>query len=359
MLLDALELPVVGAPLAGGPSTPRLAAAVSDAGGLGFVAFGYLSAAGAAEALQGTRALTGAPIGVNVFCPGHGPAAPADYAAYLDVVRTWAQARGSELGTPRYSDDGWAEKLELLEHDPAEVVSFTFGCPSPETMRSLKAAGSETWVTITTPAEAEQAAAAGADALVVQGVEAGGHRASFTDGPEQPQFGLLALLALTRAVTDLPLVAAGGISSGRSLAAALVAGADAAQIGTALMLCPEAGTSAVHREALKSKAPTELTRAFTGRLARGIRNEFMVEHRGAPAAYPELHYATAPLRKHAREAGEAQSVNLWAGESHELALELPAAEVVRGLAAEAREVLAAAAASGDAETSGGQAASPR
>ena len=338
MILDDLEAPVVLAPLAGGPSTPELTAAVSEAGGLGFLATGYLSADAANEQIGETRRLTSRPFGVNVFVPGAGPSDPAAYESYADRFAEWAEPRDAEVGEPRYSDDEYGAKVELLEADPVPVVSFTFGCPVADVIEGLGAAGSEAWVTVTSPAEAAEAAEAGADALVVQGAEAGGHRASFEDREDLPVYGLIALLELIRAERDTPLVASGGIATGRGLAAALAAGASAGQIGTAFMLCPEAGTSAAHREALRSDGATSLTRAFTGRLARGIRNEFMAEHDdAAPIAYPEIHYLTAPMRKAARERGDDSAVNLWAGEAHQLARELPAAEVVRALASEAAD----------------------
>jgi nitronate monooxygenase len=219
-------------------------------------------------------------------------------------------------------------------------VSFTFGCPDRVVFERLHQAGSEVWVTVTGPEEAAEGERTGADALVVQGAEAGGHRASFTDRPDLPLYGLLPLLSLLLQQSALPLVASGGIATGRGLAAVLCAGATAAQLGTAFMLCPEAGTSEVHRAALRAERETALTRAFTGRLARGIRNEFLSEHSSAaPIAYPELHYVTAPVRRQARDAGNAELVNLWAGEAHALAREMPAAEVVRQLLAEAQGAL--------------------
>jgi nitronate monooxygenase len=342
MLLDRLEVPIVLAPLAGGPSTPKLTAAVSNAGGLGLLASGYLSCEQTAAALEQTRSLGVRTLGVNLFVPGDEPTEPAIYAGYVEELSTWAAARGMQAGTPRYDDDDWEQKLELLITDPVDVLTFTFGCPSRETQARLKGAGSETWVTVTSVAEAGEALAAGADALVVQGAEAGGHRASFRDRPDLPVDGLLALLQAIRAnAPGAVLVASGGIASGAAVAAVLAAGARAAQIGTAFMLAPEAGTSPAHRRAIASEAPTELTRAFTGRLARGIRNEFMIEHPHAPLAYPEIHYLTAPLRKQGREAGDAESINLWAGETHALAQELPAGEIVARLAADARAAIAA------------------
>ena len=324
MVLEAIEVPVVLAPLAGGPSTPELAAAVSDAGGFGFLAFGYLSADVAAERLAATRALTSRPCGVNVFVPS--PRSDADVGAYAERL---AAAGYAPLGEPRWEDDDYEAKLALLRAEPPAVVSFTFGCPSPDVIASLPA---EVWVTVTSAAEARQAAEAGADALVVQGAEAGGHRATFADDDEEPA-SLLDLLAGVRAAVDLPLVATGGIATADDVRAVLTAGAVAAHVGTAFMLCPEAGTAEVHRRALASPGATALTRAFTGRLARGIRNRFMDEHSAAaPAAYPQVHHLTAPLRAEGRARGDADVVNLWAGVNHEQAAELPAAEVVRVLA---------------------------
>ena len=338
-VLDRLGVPVVLAPLAGGPSTPELAAAVSNAGGLGFVAAGYLSASALEERLERTRKLTDAPIGVNLFVPGT-PTPPEAVEAYAARLAGEARQARVELGAARFDDDDWAAKLDLLTATPVPVVSFTFGCPAPEVLDRLHHAGSEVWVTVTRPGEARQAAGAGADALVVQGAEAGGHRASFDDDPAEDRgggIGLLSLLQVVRAQLDLPLVASGGIATGAGIAAVLVAGAAAAQLGTAFLRCPEAGTAEVHRQALAGDAPTAMTRAFTGRLARGIRNRFLDQHSAAaPAAYPELHHLTAPLRQAGRAAGDPALVNLWAGQSHELGRDLPAGQLVSTLADEAR-----------------------
>ena len=194
-------------------------------------------------------------------------------------------------------------------------------------------------MTVTTPAEARQAAEAGADALVVQGVEAGGHRATFDDAAPG-EIGLLALLQLVRAAVDLPLVATGGIATGRAVAAVLAAGAAAAQLGTAFMLCDEAATAPAHRAAIAGDGDTALTRAFTGRSARGIVNRWMREHEAeAPSAYPDVHHLTPKIRAAAREQGDADGFHLWAGQAHALASTGPAGELVRRLAAEARDAL--------------------
>ena len=346
MILERLDLPIILAPMAGGPSTPRLTAAVSAAGGLGFLAAGYLTAEALADQIAATRELTPAPFGVNLFVPG-APSPSGSVADYAERIATLAAEAGVELGQPRYDDDAWAAKLALLTADPPPVVSFTFGCPDRSVIDTLRRAGSEVWVTVTTPVEAGNAASAGADALVAQGSEAGGHRSSFTDDPGADAaggYGLLSLLQLLRARTSLPLVAAGGISTGAAVAAVLACGARAAQLGTAFLRSPEAGTPQVQRDAVASPGETAMTRAFTGRLARGIRNKFLDDHsHAAPAAYPDVHYLTAPLRAAGRSTGSPDLVNLWAGETHELASELPAAELVTQLMAEARTAVLAAA----------------
>jgi nitronate monooxygenase len=340
--VSELEHPIVQAPMGGGPSTPALAGAVSEAGGLGFLAAGYRSAAAVRDDIGELRRLTERPFGINLFVPSPALADRGALDAYASTLKGEADRYGVELGEPLHDDDGWDEKLALLAEEGVPVVSVTFGLPSAAAVEALHDGGCALWVTVTTAAEAAAAQEAGADALVVQGVEAGGHRGSF-DETAPGQVGLLALLQLVGSTTDLPLVATGGIASGRGVAAVLAAGADAAQLGTAFMLTPEAGTSPSHREALRGAGPTALTRAFTGRSARGIENRFMREHDvDAPLGYPEVHHLTAPVRAAARERGDADGFHLWAGQAHPLALELPAGELVRRLADEAREALRSA-----------------
>ncbi|HEX6652059.1 MAG TPA: nitronate monooxygenase [Thermoleophilaceae bacterium] len=340
--LSAMEVPIVQAPLAGGPSTPALAAAVSEAGGLGFLAAGYRTADAVRADIAELRGLTSCPFGLNIFVPGPPSGDTEAIGRYAASLAAEAERQGEELGEPRHEDDRWEEKLALACDEGVPVVSFTSGCPRAIEVGRLRDAGCVVWVTVTTAAEAVSAADGGADALIVQGVEAGGHRASFDDAAPG-DVALLPLLQLIRAVTDLPLVATGGIATGRGVAAVLAAGASAAQLGSAFMLTPEAGTSEAHREAFGRAAPTAITRAFTGRYARGIENRFMREHEHeAPLGYPEVHNLTAPLRAAARERGDADSFHLWAGQAYPLAERVPAGELVRRLAAEAREALRSA-----------------
>ena len=335
--LHAEVTPIVGAPLAGGPSTPALAAAVSEAGGVGFLAGGYKTAAAVQADLQELRALTTRPIGLNLFHPTRDPVDEPALQAYGERMRAEERRYGVAAGEPRWSDDDWTAKLEVAARARPDVVSFTFGCPERDVVEWLRGCGCRIWCTVTSVAEAKLAASAAVDALVVQGGEAGGHQGTFENGDEEPH-SLLALLREIESATALPRVAAGGIADGRDISAVLAAGAVAAQIGSALLLATEAGTSQPHREALTGAAETRLTRAFTGRRARGIVNRFMLENDAfAPPAYPEVHYLTAPLRAAARERGDAGGINLWAGVSYRRAQEASASELVERWTRETRQ----------------------
>ncbi|MEV5983735.1 nitronate monooxygenase [Streptomyces sp. NPDC052051] len=350
-LTDLLRYPIVQAPMAGGVSVPQLAAAVSEAGGLGFLAAGYKTADGMYQEIKQLRALTGRPFGVNLFLPqpelpgagtnaaGTAPscAAVEMYAHQLADEAAWYE---TELGDPDCGrDDAYDAKLAVLLDNPVPVVSFHFGTPAPKALDALRRAGTFTLVTATTVEEALAVQEAGADAVIVQGVEAGGHQGTHRDNPENDGagLGLLTLLAQVREAVRIPIVAAGGLMRGSQIAAVLAAGASAAQLGTAFLITPESGAAAPYKQALTDPrfTRTELTRAFSGRPARGLVNRFLREHGPyAPAAYPEVHHLTSPLRKAAAKAGDPQGMALWAGQGHRMARELPAGELVAVLAAE-------------------------
>jgi nitronate monooxygenase len=332
------QLPIVQAPMAGGPSTPALTAAVSDAGGYGFLAAGYLSAEGLREVIEATRSLTGEPFGVNLFVPS-APGDPAQVAAYAAALQPEAERLGVALGEARWEDDAYNAKLGVVESTHVHLVSFTFGCPASEIIERLHQADIQVAVTVTSASEAEVAAEVGTDLLIVQGTEAGGHQGSFADlaASHRP---LLTLLEEIRETTDVPMIGTGGIMTGRDAAAVLGAGAIAVQLGTALLCTPEAGTSAPYRQALLDGRyhDTILTRAYSGRFARGLANRFALEHDGqAPQAYPEVHHLTRPLRAAATKAGDASVPNLWAGTGWLQVTADPAATIVRRIAAEAWE----------------------
>ena len=330
---------IVQAPMAGGPSTPELAAAVSNAGALGFVAAGYLTPDALRARIDATRLLTERPFGVNVFSPPLEAADPDVVRAFVERLAPFAAAEGVALGAPRFDDDHYDDKVEIVIATRPAVVSFAFGCPSTELVRRCTDAGSEVWVTVTDATEAVTARDAGAHAVVAQGSEAGAHRGTFIDDDRDPR-PLRALLDDVRTVfgghTEAPaIVAAGGLMSGTDIAWTLAAGAAAAQLGTAFLLCPEAGTSEVHRRAIAEDRTTIITRAFTGRRARGIVNAWTDRFTaGAPRAYPEINHVTAPLRAYGRRTDNPDLVNLWAGTGHAQARSAPAADLIAELARE-------------------------
>lgn len=313
--LDVLTVPVVQAPMAGGPSTPRLAAAVSTSGGLGFLAAGYKSADAVRAEILATRSLTGAPFGVNVFVPQPSVADSTAIADYAESLRADAAALTTTLGPARYDDDDWANKIDLLLDLAPDVVSFTFDIPESGVMEALTTAGIAVVLTVTSRAEAYRAVESGARALCVQGPEAGGHRGTFDPTSEPEATPLLQLIEELRDV-PVPLIAAGGVVTGEDTRVVLSRGAAAVQAGTAFLRADEAGTKTAHRAALISGefTSTSVTKAFSGRYARGLTNGFMRDHdHDAPFGYPEVHHLTTPLRAAAAAVGDAHRLNLWAG----------------------------------------------
>ena len=334
--LADLTAPIAGAPMAGGPSTPALAAAVSEAGGLGFLAGGYLSARRVADDIAATRALTTGPFGVNLFVPQPSMATAAELERYREAVAPFAQRYGAEPGSFRDDDDGWADKLDVITDTAPEAVSFTFGCPAADVIARLKQRGVLTLVTVTSSAEAKVALAAGADALVVQGPEAGGHRSVFAPDRRPPTQNLQDLLAEIAGV-GAPMIAAGGIDDAAAVRDALHRGAVAVQVGTALLLCEEAGTNVAHRAALTDPRFTDtvVTNCFSGRYARSLVNDFTAAYDGvAPPGYPQVNQITGPIRAAAVAAGDPQGASLWAGTSWRGVRAGSAAEVVARLSGE-------------------------
>jgi nitronate monooxygenase len=342
--LTDLRLRLIQAPMAGGPTTPALAAAVGRAGGLGFLAAGYVAPGALREQIGELRSLlsgggdgggAGA-FGVNVFVP-QPVAQPEQVKAYRETLLSEAAAAGVELPEPDFDDtDHWESKLELLLADPVPVVSFTFGLPSPDVLASFRRQGTYTIGTVTSADEARQAVAAGVDALCVQGPEAGGHRGVFDPSVTPSATPLTALLQEVRAaVSAVPLIAAGGISTAAGVAVLLANGvADVVQVGTAFLRADEAGTNQLYRDALVDDAHTEttVTRAFSGRFARALRTSFIDRHaEDAPAAYPAVNQVTKPLRAAAAARGDANGMSLYAGTGHRHAKAAPAADIITSL----------------------------
>jgi nitronate monooxygenase len=338
---------IIAAPMAGGTSTPGFVWAVHHAGGLGFLAAGYKSVAAMQSEIASARAL-GARFGVNLFVPDPAQLPPsaavrAQLEEYRGRLRADALRYGVEIPVLRLDDDDhWQGKVEALLADPVELVSFAFGLPGADVVRALQRAGSAVLATVTTVSEALEAAGQGVDALVVQHGSAGGHSAAFQPRPagsvasldrgrdeSQPRT-TAGLLAQVRAAVGLPLVAAGAVMDRAGLDEVLAAGAQAAQLGTAFLRTDESGARQLHKDALASPrfTQTRLTRAFTGKSARALVNEFVRDHPDAPEAYPAVHHLTAPLRAAAAAAGDAERLNLWAGTGWQQARTGSVAEVM-------------------------------
>jgi NAD(P)H-dependent flavin oxidoreductase YrpB (nitropropane dioxygenase family) len=328
-------LPVLAAPLAGGPGSPGLVIAAGRAGSLGFLGAGYKLPEAMAGEIAAVRA-AGVPFGVNLFAPAPLPVERGAFRRYAEELRLEAEAVGTQLDgeNPREDDDFWREKLDALLADPPPIVSFTFAIPPRRDLDALRAAGCLLVQGVTSAAEADAAAEAGIDALVVQSAAAGGHWGTFTprEPPAMPALG--DLTAAVAARTSLPLIAAGGIAAPSDVAEVLRAGADAAMAGTALLLADEAATVPTHRAALADPARSEtvITRAFTGRPARGLRNRFIEIHeRAAPLGYPAIHHLTAPIRRAAAAQADPERLHLWAGTGFRAVSAQPAGEILRAL----------------------------
>lgn len=334
-----IELPVIQAPMAGSQGS-ALAIAVSNAGGLGSLPCAMLDAQAMRKELEAIRLQTTKPYNVNFFC--HAQPAPdaAREAAWRATLAPYYQEFGIDPasiaagpGRLPFND----EAADVLEDFKPAVVSFHFGLPSSDLVARIKRWGAKVLASATTVEEARWLEAHGADAVIAQGLEAGGHRGIFLSEDLDTQVSTLALVPQVAKAVKVPVIAAGGIADRKGVAAALALGACAAQVGTAYLLCPEATTSKVHRAALKGEAArvTALTNLFTGRPARGIVNRILRElgpMSAKPPAFPLAVAAIAPLRAKAESAGSGEFSPLWSGQNASGCREIPAAELTKSLA---------------------------
>jgi nitronate monooxygenase len=335
-----IDLPLIQAPMAGVQGS-ALAVAVSNAGGLGSLPCAMLSPGGIRDELVAIKAGTGRPYNVNFFC--HKPPTPdaGREAAWRATLAPYYREFGIDPAAipagPGRAPFGH-EAADVLEKFAPAVVSFHFGLPSPELLQRVRSWGAKILSSATTVEEARWLEAQGVDAIIAQGLEAGGHRGIFLSDDLSTQVGTFALLPQIVQRVKLPVIAAGGIAGPNGVAAAMALGAAGVQVGTVYLLCPEAATSAVHRAALQADGArhTALTNLFTGRPARGIVNRFIRERGPVNAAAPAFPLATAalaPLRAKAERAGSGDFSPLWAGQNASGCKEIPAAVLTRELVA--------------------------
>lgn len=335
-----IEHPIFLAPMAGGPSTPELAAAVSNAGGLGALGCAYLSPEQAAASIRRTRELTSRPLSVNLFAGGYDGSSRVDPQPMLALMAEIHHELGlPSPGLPPPPTDNFPELLAVvLEARPA-AFSFAFGIPGKAEVGRLRQRGIVVMGTATTVEEARLLEQAGVDGIIAQGAEAGAHRATFAGPFEAAMVPTLELVRDTRAAVSVPVVASGGLMDGRDIRRALQAGASAAQLGTAFLACPECGAAPAYKNAiLNAKSDTTVvTRAFSGRPARGLRNDFIARVEGQGAAvlpFPVQNSLTRPMRAAAGSRGDSRFLSLWAGQGVARARAMPASELVRTLLTE-------------------------
>lgn len=341
-----IQHPIVQAPMAGGGDTPPLVAAVSEAGALGSIGAAYLTPQQIVESARAVRSLTSRPFGINLFAPVRAPERPFDaQRAVARVAPHYAELGLSAPSAPSAPADAFPEQLAAALESGASVFSFTFGMLPADAVQAVKRRGMFLAGTATTVEEAIALEKAGVDAVVAQGSEAGGHRASFAGDFEASMVGTIALVPQVADAVRLPVIASGGIMDGRGIAAALALGASAVQMGTAFLTTEEAGVPECYKQAILGarESQTRLTRAFSGRPARGIVNRFMEQVDRDPEAilpFPLQNALTRPLRSAAAKAGRAEYLSLWAGQGLPMARREPAARLVARLAAETDAAIA-------------------
>jgi nitronate monooxygenase len=342
-----IQSPIIQAPMAGGPSTPELAAAVSNAGGMGSLGAAYSTPEQIKEDIRRTRALTRAPFNVNLFAGGYEDKPGVDPAPMLATLEEVHKALGLPApSVPPVPSDPFPQQFEALMEARPAVFSFTFGIPPRDALQRARAAAITVIGTATTLEEARLLAQAGVDAIVAQGAEAGAHRGTFA-GPFETS--MVPTLELVRAIVrevSAPVIASGGLMDGHDVAAVLRAGASAVALGTAFLACPESGASGIYKRAIldAAKDTTVITRAFSGRPARGLANTWIEKFKGREDTilpYPLQNALTRPMRTAAAKRGDAGYLSLWAGQGVARARSMPAGELVRELMREMQDAMAA------------------
>ena len=330
--------------MAGEANTPALAAAVSNAGGLGSLGVAYMPPDAVRETIRAVRALTARPFGINLFVPIANTATPEQLARARALLAGWRAKYQLADDAPTLTMPDFEQQFAVVLEEKPPVVSFTFGSLARDKIAVLKKLGVAVVGTATTVPEAERLEQDGVDAVVAQGTEAGAHRGTFLASFEDSQIGLMALVPAMTDRVRIPVIAAGGIMDGRGIAAALMLGAAGVQLGTAFLVTDESGASAAWRDAiLKRRADeTSVTRAFSGRAARGIRNAFMAEigaHESELPPFPAMNGMTRGIRSAATKRGDPDALSLWAGQGAPLARSMEARDLLRLLVTETSQRL--------------------
>ncbi|SNZ14720.1 nitronate monooxygenase [Terribacillus aidingensis] len=342
--LKALSInhPIIQAPMAGGTTTTELVTAVSEAGGLGMIGAGYLNAESTRQQIQDVKRKTKKSFGINLFVPQ-------SYQIDEEKISKAEEALQSFQGSSKVrvfrsfeqTEKDFHDQITVLIEEKVSVCSFTFGIPSDEIIHTLKQAGIYTIGTATTVAEALAVEASGMDAVVMQGSEAGGHRGNFLAGVEQSMIGLMALIPQTVDQVNIPVIAAGGIMDRRGIQAAKCLGAQAAQLGTALLTCSESGAHMLHKQAILEKRmqdKTTLTSAFSGKAARGIENNFIRDMRKVETELPPFpiqNTLTKSIRSNAAQNHDREAMSLWCGQNPNAAMPITVQNLMHKLVDEA------------------------
>ena len=343
--LLSIRYPIIQAPMAGGVSTPQLVATVSNAGGLGSLGAGYMQPEALRQVIVEIRALTDKPFAVNLFVPEPIKEDAERIVSANELLAPYREQLGIPDSDPLAREQSnYIEQLGVLLEESVEIISFTFGVPGEAELDTIKQLGITTIGTATHLLEAILLEEAGLDMVVAQGIEAGGHRATFLGSSEQGMTGLVVLLPLLADHLHIPFAAAGGLMDARSIAAVLKLGAEAVQIGTAFLATPESGAHPLYKETLlhSTELTTVLTRVFSGKLGRSLKNRFISElQRSEPLlpGYPMQNALTQAIRQAAAEQNIVELMSMWAGQGCAMVRDLPAAELMREWIEQTTELL--------------------
>lgn len=340
-----IKYPLFQAPMAGGPTTPDLIAAVSNAGGLGNLGGGYLTPEQLRDTIKAIRERTNRPFGVNLFVPEQPEESEEAIMQMTDHLNQYRRELGIAQSPPlgKFAEH-FEQQVQVLLEEKIPLFSFTFGIPSDDVIQAMQQHGIFVTGTATTVEEAIQLEKAGVDAVVAQGSEAGGHRGTFLKGASESQIGTMALVPQIADHVSIPVIASGGIMDGRGLVASLALGAEAVQMGTAFLACPESGAHETYKQKILSENEdaTEVTLAYSGKAARGIRTAFMNDmdgYTGTIPGYPIQNAMTRDIRQAAAKVNDAAYMSLWAGQGLRLASSQPAAAIVQQTMDQARSII--------------------